>query len=616
MRPFAKLLKRRSDRMFQRPSLDLLTLEDRAVPASVTVLPIGQTANNVTTFLNLGAAITAAGSGGTVTIEPGAASSQTSPITQSGITIQGDPNVPSSILPAFDLTVNANAVTLKNLNLTSVQINSGIQNVTITRSTIGSITTDGGTGSGFDTITQNSITGEVSLGVPGTAGTPGSTSDHVLNNTFAGFSLNMLLLEQDNGAIVQGNTFTGGGGVTTTGTPPTLITNAPQTAITIESSTTVNVSNNVIRLPGNTVAAGSTGVYTAIAIQASMTTTTTGGVSSGSILNNVLSTGTTGTGLSISSQATDTNPDANTKFLVQGNDFNNDAIGVNYIGSGGSTVGSDLGNGALMSLGGNNFRSFVAAATTTTGAIVASNLGNGAVLKAQANIFGIGVGPSTVVFVPQPTGGTATIDVGSPLTNNQAFVQTLYNSFLGRTGALTELNGWVSVLTGTGTNTGQMAVAQGIAGSDAALTLIINAYYLKYLGRVSDSGGVQFWLSQIHAGTSLENVQAGFASSQEFISANNSDYVQGLYRTFFNRTGSSSELAFWYGQIQQPNGLNIVSQGFANSQENKMLFISNFFTSYLHRPASASDITFWSTQGSFFNIAIGILSSPAYFMFG
>jgi len=613
MRLFAKLFERRSIRTFQRPSLGLVTLEDRAVPASVTVVPIGQTANNATTFLTLDAAVTAAGAGGTVTVEPGAASSQTSAITQSGITVQGDPNVPSSILPAFDVTINTNGVTLKNLNLSSVQVNSGMQAVTITRSTVGSITTQGGTGSGFDSISQNNIGGEVLLGVPGTlVGAPGSTSDQVLNNTFAGFSLNMLLLEQDNNATVQGNIFTGGGGVTTTGTPPTLIDNAPQTAITIESSTNVSVSHNVIRLPGNTVAAGSTGVYTAIAIQAS----STGGVSSGSILNNVLSTGSTGTGLSISSQATDTNPDANTKFLVQGNDFNNDAIGVNYIGSGGTTVGTDLGNGALMSLGGNDFRSFVSAATSTTGAIVASNLGNGAVLKAQLNIFAIGVGPSTVVFVPQPTGGTATIDVGSPLTSNQAFVQTLYNFFLARTGSVSELNGWVTVLTGTGANTGQAAVAQGVAGSDAALTVTIDSYYLKYLGRVADTAGAQFWLSQIHAGLSLENVQAGFASSQEFISNNDSDYVQSLYRTFFNRTGSSSELAFWYGQIQQTNGLNVVSQGFANSQENKTLFISNFFTNYLHKPASSSDISFWSTQGAFFNIALGILSSSDYFKLG
>src|ERR1700722_18856382 len=141
MRLFAKLFERRSIRTFQRPSLSLVTLEDRAVPASVTVLPIGQTANNVTTFLSLDPAVTAAGAGGTVTIEPGAASSQTSPITQSGITIQGDPNVPSSILPAFDLTINTNGVTLKNLNLSSVQVNSGMQAVTITRSTVGSITT-------------------------------------------------------------------------------------------------------------------------------------------------------------------------------------------------------------------------------------------------------------------------------------------------------------------------------------------------------------------------------------------------------------------------------------------------------------------------------------------
>ena len=72
---------------------------------------------------------------------------------------------------------------------------------------------------------------------------------------------------------------------------------------------------------------------------------------------------------------------------------------------------------------------------------------------------------------------------------------------------------------------------------------------------------------------------------EEFISSNNTDYVQALYRTFFGRTGSSSELGYWYGQIQQPNGLTTVAQGFVNSQENKNAFVAAAFTNYLHRPA-------------------------------
>ena len=195
-------------------------------------------------------------------------------------------------------------------------------------------------------------------------------------------------------------------------------------------------------------------------------------------------------------------------------------------------------------------------------------------------------------------------------------MQTLYNNFLGRSGTTAELNSWVAVLNGTGPNTGQAAVVNGIVRSTAALTQVVDSYYLKYLGRAADSAGASYWVGQVQAGEFLNNVQAGFASSQEFISANNSDYVQGLYRTFFNRTGSSSDLAYWYGQLQQLNGLNIVAQGFANSPENTGTFIDNFFTAYLHYSASASDVSYWETQGSLGNIAVGILSSPTYYKLG
>jgi hypothetical protein len=40
MRLFGTVFKGRSNRMFQRPSLGLVTLEDHSVPASVTLVPI------------------------------------------------------------------------------------------------------------------------------------------------------------------------------------------------------------------------------------------------------------------------------------------------------------------------------------------------------------------------------------------------------------------------------------------------------------------------------------------------------------------------------------------------------------------------------------------------
>src|SRR5438552_11668822 len=98
-----------------RPCLE--QLEPRLAPASVFVVPTTQDQDSIH-FHYLSEALTAAGPGGLVTIEPGA-----SPqigvvmVTQDGVTIQGDPRMPASILPACRLQVLASNVRVTNLHL-------------------------------------------------------------------------------------------------------------------------------------------------------------------------------------------------------------------------------------------------------------------------------------------------------------------------------------------------------------------------------------------------------------------------------------------------------------------------------------------------------------------
>src|SRR5213078_242001 len=115
-------------------------------------------------FRALADAIKAAGNNGVVTIEPGAVADFNIDVTQTGLTIQGDPNVPSSILPAYNISIDANNVTLKNINVNFVSVNPGFSGLKVTRSTVGSIFISGGeTGNGNNVITQNLITGDVTI---------------------------------------------------------------------------------------------------------------------------------------------------------------------------------------------------------------------------------------------------------------------------------------------------------------------------------------------------------------------------------------------------------------------------------------------------------------------
>ena len=146
---------------------------------------------------------------------------------------------------------------------------------------------------------------------------------------------------------------------------------------------------------------------------------------------------------------------------------------------------------------------------------------------------------------------------------------------------------------------GQANVVDGILQSTEALDRVVEGYYLQYLGRVADSTGLSYWVGLIQGGASLETIQAGFIASPEFISNNNSDYIQGLYRTFFGRTGSSSELAYWYGQLPSL-GLAGVAQGFATSTENRQQFITEIYREISPPDAdqcSGGDLG-WAVRGS------------------
>src|SRR5262249_11113258 len=142
--------------------------------------------------------------------------------------------------------------------------------------------------------------------------------------------------------------------------------------------------------------------------------------------------------------------------------------------------------------------------------------------------------------------GTGNIDVTNTLSNQRAFVQALYNELLGRTGSLSELDGWVNILN----SGGQPAVVNGILRSTESLGRIVDSFYLRFLGRTSDTAGRNGWINFLKNGGTLEAMTTAFVTSTEYINRINVDYVQSLYINILGRTGSQTELAGWNNNIQ------------------------------------------------------------------
>jgi hypothetical protein len=584
-------------RAARKQRLCLESLEDRLTPANVLVVPFSE-AVSATQFHTLALAVASAGPNGTVTVEPGASPDTTEPvlISLNGITIQGDPNTPAAILPSYQLTLDAQNVTLTNLNLQSVSIGSsgnngdaGFLDNTISKCVIGTLN-DFGFAS---TVTQNTITNSASVtefiqNIIFPNGPP--PSDVISNNTFT--SSNIVLLQVNDaphGVQITGNTFVGGS----------------RDAIVLENCWDGNQDANTL-IANNTITPGPG----ADGIELQQVGTGIQQASAAQVDDNIINT-QGGVGVFMVMQN-----DANFSATVDGNDFHGNAVGV-FV----QCSATGVGNQADISVNSNNFRSFnVTPATAGAGAIVLSD-GASTDITADSNLFGVSQ-PSSVVF----TSGNAIGNVAAgtvSLTNSlmstslisspAAFVQTLYLDDLGRVGSASEINQWV---TGVYDTQGQAAVVQDIYLSQESLGRIVDSFYLRFLGRQSDAAGRAGWISFLQNGGTEQQMENLFLTSPEYLSHIDTDFVQSLYINILGRTGSSSELAGWNNQLQTL-GLVGVANGFTGSTENRDNIITADYESYLHRaPTTLQEAGLASSSQDLLIFAVVIQSTPEFFQDG
>ena len=486
-----------------------------------------------------------AGTTGTVIIEPGATGdSGPVSVTMASLTIKGDPNAPGSILPKYDLNINAGHISLNNLNLGTVTVAATAANTSVTRSWLDKFVETGATsGAGHNVLSQNMISGSVDLG--GNSGLFQQTTDIVQHNTFHSTAQILLRLTNSNSTEVRDNTFIGDA--------------TSQVAIMVRSnSDNVIVANNNVELSG---------ASNPIAVEIINTGGATGNIAGAKVLDNTLSTSGHGTGVFCDVFAGGIGFAAQ----IEGNDFHGNQVGVDVFGVPNSPTGAgkvDIGggsNGLGSSQGGNNFRGFDG--QNGHFAIVLRGTDAGVGVSAKNNIFNVGVTTGTVVKDGGNGAGTGAIDASSALNSDRSFVQNLYTRLLGRAGnpaAGSELDGWVSQLG----SIGRSGVTHNILYSTESLNRVVDQFYLTYLGRASGPNEKAFWVTSIQNGQNIDQVEAGFLSSPEFLAHSNTDFVQALYIDVLGRTGGSSELASWYTVLPQLN-LQGVAASFTGSQEHR-----------------------------------------------
>jgi len=102
------------------------------------------------------------------------------------------------------------------------------------------------------------------------------------------------------------------------------------------------------------------------------------------------------------------------------------------------------------------------------------------------------------------------------------------------------------------------------------LTAFVSRMYTKALNRAYDVYGLNDWTGDYLAGrATADKIAYGFILSQEFEGRNlsNEEYVDTLYRTFFNREPDASGKASWLYELRRGASRKDVLDGFLGAQE-------------------------------------------------
>ena len=95
--------------------------------------------------------------------------------------------------------------------------------------------------------------------------------------------------------------------------------------------------------------------------------------------------------------------------------------------------------------------------------------------------------------------------------------------------------------------------------------------YTKAMGREYDRDGLDYWCNEILDGNYkiLEVAGTQFFNSKEFLNKKLTDkqYVQVLYRTFFDREYDDEGMNYWLAQMKKGMTRNQVLEQFNNSKE-------------------------------------------------
>lgn len=218
----------------------------------------------------------------------------------------------------------------------------------------------------------------------------------------------------------------------------------------------------------------------------------------------------------------------------------------------------------------------------------------------------------------QLTTGTGSLSPGSAAI--QRYVSRVYRDLFNRGVDASGLNTWTTALQ---TGTPRIAVANSITSSTEYRSRLITGSYRTYLNRGPDGPGLQHWLSMMARGMTIQEMEAGFISSDEYYlkaGSNPQGWVTKLYQHVLHRNPARAEVDHWIRQMRAGQSRYSVAMGFLLSTEHLTTVVNGYYRDLLGRGIDPVGRAHWvwliQTGTRVEEIIGGIVASDEYFSKG
>lgn len=150
------------------------------------------------------------------------------------------------------------------------------------------------------------------------------------------------------------------------------------------------------------------------------------------------------------------------------------------------------------------------------------------------------------------------------MTSDEYFVEALYKDLQTQPASQSGLDYWVLQIP----QIGQSGVAQAFVystGTTGYLDYLVNGMYTNYLGHSADPSGLAYWVGQLQHGTPFEQVLSDFMALG--LPTDPTTFVNDLYTDLLHRNGSASEVQGWVKALNNGTSRYTIAYDFLTCNE-------------------------------------------------